>query len=438
MTLNRKGSKCMGKPNVVIIYADDLGYGDVGCFGSTEISTPNIDRLADQGIKFTNWYSNAPVCSPSRASLLTGLYPQKAEVSQILRSHRGTEGMPVTYLTIAELLKAEEYETGIFGKWHLGSSDETKPIARGFDKFFGFLGGCVDYYSHIYYWGDDGTNPVHDLWEDDKEVWHNGEYMTDLVAKKACEFIESAHERPFFAYVPFNAPHYPMHAPQKYIDLYKDLPSSKRIMAAMITAMDEGIGKIINILEEQGKLDETIIFFSSDNGPSTESRNFLDGSEDLYYGGSAGLFRGHKASLFEGGIREPAILSYPDKLPKGIVSDEMFIMMDVLPTILDLIGAAIPKNVELDGKSILRSIFDNETTHEQLFWAFNEQAAVRKGNWKLVLNGKLDFTRKQADNVHLSDLANDLGERNNVAQEHPEIVEELMEAIERWQETLVK
>ncbi|MBW8351378.1 sulfatase-like hydrolase/transferase [Bacillus sp. IITD106] len=429
----------MKKPNVVVIYADDLGYGDLSCYGSEEIKTPNLDLLAAEGVRFTDWYSNSPVCSPSRASLLTGRYPANAGISEILGSKRGTSGLAESQITIANILKLNGYRTGIFGKWHLGTTSENSPNAHGFDEFFGFHGGCVDYYSHIYYWGQgDGVNPVHDLWNNSEEVWRNGEYLTEVIAQKAVDFIKKDQDQPFFLYLPFNAPHYPMHAPQKYLDMYSHLSPERQIMAAMITAMDDGIGLVIDTLKEMNKYEETIIFFSSDNGPSTESRNYLDGTEDLYYGGSAGIFRGHKASLFEGGVREPAIISYPSILPKGRVCNEVGAMMDILPTILELTDIPLPENHLIDGKSIVDMVKnDTGSPHDHLFWEYSGQLAIRKGNWKLVLDGKLDFSRKQADTVHLSNLDHDPGERENLSEKHPEIVKELKENIEKWKKELI-
>ncbi|MGO4538768.1 sulfatase family protein [Paenibacillus sp. 2TAB19] len=432
----------MSKPNIIVIYCDDLGYGDLGSYGSEHIRTPHLDRLAEEGARFTNWYSNSPVCSPSRASLLTGRYPVRTGVESILSGKRGTAGLSLDEKTIASLLKPHGYRTGLFGKWHLGVTPEQNPNAHGFDESFGFLAGCVDYYSHIFYWEQQrGVNPVHDLWHNGKEVWSNGGYMTELITEKTVAFIEAdgneGHDEPFFAYVAYNAPHYPMHAPQKYVDRYPDLPPDKRIMAAMISAVDDGVGEIVDALRRTGQYDNTIIFFSSDNGPSTESRNYLDGTEDLYYGGSAGIFRGHKGSLFDGGIREPAILSYPALLGRGgIVRHEPCAMMDVVPTVLELAGIEPPVH-HLDGKSIVPLLGQpGEQHHERLFWSYEGQLAVREGKWKLVLNGKLDFGRQAPDAVHLSDLEHDPGERNNLREQYPDKARELEEAVTRWYDEL--
>nr|WP_221468916.1 sulfatase-like hydrolase/transferase [Cohnella thailandensis] len=417
-----------------MVYCDDLGYGDLGCYGSDAIRTPHLDRLAEEGARFTDWYSNSPVCSPSRASLLTGRYPARTGIERILTGKRGSAGLPSDVPTISSVLKSHGYRTGLFGKWHLGTHPDNAPSAHGFDEAFGFLAGCVDYYSHIFYWEQaGGVNPVHDLWHNGREVWRNGEYLTDLITDRTIEFIEASRNEPFFAYVAYNAPHYPMHAPQRYLDRYPELPADRRIMAAMISAVDDGVGAIADALKRKGCYEDTIFFFSSDNGPSTESRNYLDGNEDKYYGGSAGLFRGHKASLFEGGIREPAIWSYPAAVQAGQVRREPCMMADVLPTILDL--ADLPPLSSVDGDSVSSLLRGGEgMARERLFWSYGDQAAVREGDWKLVLNGRIDFTETAPDAVHLSDLGSDPSERVNLKDEYPEITERLRRAVREWLE----
>lgn len=428
------------KPNLIVIYCDDLGYGDLSCFGSKEIRTPHLDALAKDGVRFTDWYSNCPVCSPSRASLLTGRYPARAGVTHILGGKRGTPGLPATEVTLAKALKPLGYRTAMFGKWHLGVSKESWPNAHGFDEFHGFLAGCVDYYSHIFYWGMGGKqgNPTHDLWHNETEVWDNGRYLTEVITEKSVEFIQRKSDAPFFLYVPYNAPHYPMHAPKKYLDRYPDLPPDKRIMAAMISAVDDGVGGIVQALKQSGQYENTAIFFSSDNGPSTESRNWLDGTEDLYYGGSAGVFRGHKGSLFDGGIRMPAILSWPGHMQGGQVCNKVGAMMDIFPTYLEIAGGKLPADRTIDGTSILPMVTkDAQSPHPDLFWAHEHQLAIRRGKWKLVLNGKLDFTRSQPDAVHLSDLESDPGERINLADKEPSITTELTTAVKAWAASVV-
>ncbi|NGP45298.1 sulfatase-like hydrolase/transferase [Bacillaceae bacterium SIJ1] len=422
----------MTKPNFIIFYCDDLGYGDLGCYGSEHVKTPNIDRLASEGVRFTNWYSNSPVCSPSRASLLTGKYPVRTGVEQILTGKRGKAGLSASHETLSSMFHKNGYKTAMFGKWHLGTTPETRPNAHGYDEFFGFHAGCIDYYSHIFYWE---MPPVHDLWHNEEEVWHNGEYMTELIAEKAVDFIQKYDETdPFFLYVPFNAPHYPMHAPEKYMKRFDHLPWDRQVMAAMISAVDDAVGEVVNTLKRSGQYEDTVIFFSSDNGPSVEARNWLDGTEDLYYGGDAGIFRGQKGSLFDGGIREPAILSYPAALQGGQVSDELGVMVDILPTFLSFAGIS-HEELDIDGKDLSDMLMKHgNTPHDQVFWEYNGQLAVRQGDWKLIVNGHLDFDHygEVPDAVHLSNVREDPGERNNVADKYPERMKQMKTDVEAW------
>lgn len=424
----------MTRPNVVVIYADDLGYGDVGCFGGDDVRTPHLDRLAARGVRLTNWYSNSPVCSPSRAALLTGRHPVHAGVQEILGGKRGTAGLPAQP-TLASRLQDEGYRTGIFGKWHLGTGSGYRPLDRGFAQHFGFLAGCVDYYSHIFYWGQ-GQNPVHDLWDDEREVYDNGRYLTEVIAEKAASFIADGGAEPFLCYVPFNAPHYPMHAPKEYVDRFPELPDDRRIMAAMIAAMDDGVGRILDALEAAGIADDTIVFFSSDNGPSTESRNWLDGEEIDYQGGSTGGLRGNKGSLFDGGIRVPAIISWPAALPQGAEWAEPAAMMDILPTVLEAAGA--PASAEADGTSVLGALralapLPDERT---LFWEYGPQLAARRGPWKLTTSAREHlggpFT---LGSTVLANLDDDPAEAADLSAAHPEIAAALRAELEAWART---
>ena len=428
----------MKKPNVILIMTDDQGYGDLSCMGATDFVTLHLDRMAREGTRFSCMYSGSPVCSPSRATLLTGRYPGYAGVRAILAGHRRASGLTGEVPTIATALQRLGYRTGLSGKWHLGLRPEARPNANGFDEFSGFLAGCIDYYSHIFYWGmaDGHTDPTHDLWENDQEVYANGEYMTERITRKAVSFIRRHHDEPFFLYTAYNAPHYPMHAPEKYLKRFEHLPWDRRIMAAMISAVDDGVGEIRAELERQGILENTIIYFQSDNGPSRESRNWLDGTEDPYYGGTTGIFTGHKFSLFEGGIRVPAIVSWPGQIPAGRVIDSPHAAMDVFPTVLEACGGDVSRYT-LDGESMLEMLLGGEEkTHEALYWEMEQQTAVRKGKYKLVLNGQLVEGEAQRAPVFLSDLESDPGERINLAEELPELTASLREEALAWRNEL--
>ena len=425
----------MNKPNVIIIMTDDQGYGDLSCMGAEDFVTPNIDALAENGMRFSSMYSGSPVCSPSRACLLTGRYPGNAGVRAILAGHRRASGLTSEVPTIATALKKLGYKTGISGKWHLGLKDECRPNANGFDEFSGFLAGCVDYYSHIFYWGmaDGNTNPTHDLWEDNEEVYDNGKYMTERITDKSVDFIRRHKDEPFMLYVSYNAPHYPMHAPEKYMKRFAHLPWDRQVMAAMISAVDDGVGEIKNELIRHGIADNTIIYFQSDNGPSRESRNWMDGRTDLYYGGTSGVFKGHKFSLFDGGIRIPAILHWPEKLSAQVV-DTPHIAADIFPTILEACGGDVSE-YELDGKSLVPMIEGTgESLHDYIFWEMEGQTAVRKGRYKLVINGRLEEFAEVQDEYFLSDIEADPGEKINLAEELPELCEELKNAALSWRQ----
>ncbi|HEX2036920.1 MAG TPA: sulfatase-like hydrolase/transferase [Chloroflexota bacterium] len=432
------------QPNFVVFLTDDQGYGDLSCMGATDFKTPHIDAMAADGARCTNWYSNSPVCSPSRAALLTGRYPGNAGVRAILGGRRNAAGLPAGVPTLATALKPLGYRTAMFGKWHLGLAEGSRPHDHGFEEWFGFMAGCIDYYSHIFYWGMNQevvegerrgrAAQLHDLWEDGREVWHDGEYFTDLLAERAVAFIRKvAREgRPFFLYLPFNAPHYPMHAPQRYRDRFPDLPWERRIMAAMLSAVDDAVGAVRDELERQGLTEQTVLYYQSDNGPSRESRNWLDGRLDPYYGGSAGRLKGHKFSLFEGGIRSPGILTWPARIPSGRVVDQVGAAMDIFPTLLRAAGGE-PRGYELDGLDVLPMVADGAPSpHAELFWEMGKQTAVRRGEWKLVLHGQLVEGAPPEDEVFLANLADDEGERVNRAAQHPALVQELRAAAERW------
>ncbi len=319
-------------PNVLFILSDDQGWADLGCYGATDIQTPNLDALATRGVRFTQFYAAAPVCSPSRAAILTGKVPQRAGMPGNATADRGKPGMPTDQVTMAEVFKAAGYATGHVGKWHLGYSPETMPNGQGFDHSFGHMSGCIDNYSHFFYWA--GPNR-HDLWRNGKEVFHDGDFFPDLMSAECEQFLEANRDAPFFLYWAINAPHYPYQGTQRWRDEYASLPEPRRQYAAFVSTMDERIGQVLTKLDALGLRQNTVVAFQSDHGFSTEERAFFGG-------GSAGPYRGAKFSLFEGGIRVPAIISAPGRLPEGETRDQLCTGCDWLPTLCDLAGVKRP------------------------------------------------------------------------------------------------
>ena len=416
------------KPNVIIIYTDDQGAIDLGCYGAKDIYSPNLDHLAKSGTRFTQAYVAAPVCAPSRAALLTGKYPQNAGVSGNTSASPGSHGLPKGQTTIAKLFKENGYNTGHIGKWHLGMSEESGPNAQGFDYSFGHLRGCIDNYSHYFYW--EGPN-IHDLYENGKEVFYDGQYFPDLASNKALNFVEEQKDQPFFMYYALNMPHYPYQPTQKWRDHYKDVPKPRGDYGAFISTIDERIGSLIDKLDTLGIRENTIIVYQSDNGYSTEVRAFSGG-------GNSGPYRGAKSSLFEGGLRLPTIISWKNHLPNNIVSDQFLVNMDWMPTLARLCNL---KNIpdDIDGIDLSYMIQNPATKSPRTaaFWKYGNQWVVRKGNWKLIgfpkdtsHKGKLDFEK---DALFLSDLSKDVSEMINLADQYPEIVKELIAEYISWE-----
>jgi len=414
------------QPNVIVILTDDQGSVDLGCYGAEDLVTTNIDRIAEQGVRFNQFYAAAPVCSPSRAALLTGKYPQRAGVPGNTTSIPGNPtGMPAEQVTIAEVFSAAGYATGHIGKWHLGYVPEKMPNAQGFDYSFGHMGGCIDNYSHFFYWN--GPNR-HDLHRNGKEVFHDGEYFPDLMVREAKEFIDRHQDQPFFLYWAINTPHYPYQGEAKWLEHFADLPYPRNLYAAFVASTDERIGQLLDHLEQRELTERTIIVFQSDHGHSTEERAHFGG-------GNAGPYRAAKFSLFEGGIRVPAMIAWPGTLPKGEVRDQLAFGCDWLPTLAELCKIELPE-LDLDGRSIVSLLGDANaaTPHEVLHWQTGgrggPQWAVRQGDWKLVVNGRDNgegMNREKSVPLWLSNLADDPGEETNLAQAHPEIVKRLRE-----------
>ncbi len=416
------------KPNIILIFTDDQGTIDVNCYGSKDLYTPNLDRLAKEGTRFTQFYVAAPVCSPSRAALMTGRYPQCAGVPGNVSSQPGHSGMPTEQITIAEMMKSAGYATGHVGKWHLGYTPETMPNGQGYDSSFGHMGGCIDNYSHFFYWS--GPNR-HDLWRNGREVWRDGEFFGDLMVDECKKFINENKEQPFFLYWAINMPHYPLQGKEKWRRKYRHLDAPRRMYAAFISTMDEMVGKVIDHLDKSGLRENTLIIYLSDHGHSVEQRTFSGG-------GNSGDFRGHKFTLWEGGIRVPCIVSWPGRIPQKAVRTQTAISIDWMPTIAEYCGIKGPEH-KIDGKSIVSLIETPDATspHKVLHWQTSrgKHWAVREGNWKLVHNGPATNYKgrklPKSENF-LSNIANDATETKNIASSNPEIVKRLTNLHETW------
>lgn len=411
------------KPNVIIIYTDDQGTVDLGCYGTSDIYTPHIDSLAKRGVRFQQMYAPSAICSASRAGLLTGRFPARADVPGNVSSEEGTPGMPANQVTIAEMMKEAGYATGHIGKWHLGYDQATMPNAQGFDYSWGHMGGCIDNYSHFFYWK--GPNR-HDLWRNGKHIHEDGVFFLDGMVRELNGFITRNQDQPFFAYWAINAPHYPLQGTAVWREYYKDLPSPRNKYNAFVSTMDERVGQVLAHLEQSGLTENTLIIFQSDHGHSTEERTF-------WGGGSAGQYRGAKACLFEGGIRVPSIVALPNIVPGNQVRDQLVTGVDWFPTIAGFCGIT-PSSHHIDGISIMDVILsdDAQSPHDSFYWQLGSgkapQWVVREGDWKLLGNAKDTSDRRieeKIDKLFLANLAQDPSESTNLAFRYPEIVEHL-------------
>ena len=428
-TLNaRIGRK---RPNVVYILADDLGYKELGCYGQEKIRTPNLDKLAAEGMRFTQHYSGQAVCAPARCSLLTGKHMGHAYIRDNYEIDGYQLPIPNETLTVAEIFRQAGYKTGAMGKWGLGGPDtEGHPNNQGFDLFYGNLGQVQ---AHWYY-------PPH-LWRNNEQVFFEGNtnysgthYSHDYMAEEALQFVTDNKNNPFFLYVPFIIPHVSLQVPQDSLDEYLPLgwpetpiaqahysacDKPKATYAAMITRMDRDIGRIMNLLKKHGIDDNTIVIFSSDNGTTYRF------GVDYEFFNSVGPLRGLKGSLYEGGIREPMIARWPGRIKPGSTSDHISAFWDFLPTCCDLIGAKIPDGI--DGISFLPTLLGKpgQQQHDYLYWEFKSygaQQAVRMGKWK---GYRKDVTTNPNPPLELYDLENDIGETTNVATGNPAIVSQI-------------
>ena len=422
------------RPNIVMIVTDDHGVGDVGCYGHPEVRTPNLDRVAASGTRFTQWYSNASVCSASRASILTGQYSERTGVFGALRSEPEFDvaGLRKGIATLPGELRKLGYRSAAVGKWHLGSAAESRPRAQGFDEFFGFYSGWLDAYSHRYYQlGGPPGKIFHDLWRNDTEVFEEPAYMTELLGREAQAFLSrQKREQPFFLYLATGASHYSMMAPRKYLDRFPaSMERDRRTHLGMVAAVDDVVGGMLDTLKRQGMEDDTILFFQADNGATREVRASSYGKP--YSGGSNGEKRGYKLGLFDGGMHVPAILRAPGFVPAGKVWDRPMMSMDLLPTLLAMAGGAKPAGI--DGQDILPVLKGQAATRENMFWSFEKSRAVRSGDWKLIVNPPQFPGEEVPDKVWLSNLEADPGERKNLAGSEPERVRRMMELLRAWQ-----
>ena len=410
------------QPNVILIYSDDQGSIDANCYGSKDLTTPTLDKLAATGVRFTQMYSPSAICSASRAGLLTGRFPPRAGVPGNVSSHKGHSGMPTNEITIAEMMKKAGYVTGHVGKWHLGFTPETMPNGQGFDSSYGHMGGCIDNFSHFFYWVPPN---LHDLWRDGVEIWEDGQYFGDLMVRECQTFIDKSHKKkkPFFLYWAINWPHYPLQGKDKWREHYKDHPHPRDKYGAFISSMDEIIGKVVSHVEKLGLREDTLIVFQSDHGHSIESRTFGGG-------GNSGPYRGAKGSLFEGGIRVPSIVSWPGNIPQGEVRSEIATGCDWFPTIAEYCGAKLAKDHKLDGKSLVKVIADAKapSPHKSFYWQLGNQVVIREGDWKLLLNPRdhnRPSGREPGGKLFLANVKEDPGESKNLAKMKPDVVERL-------------
>jgi arylsulfatase A-like enzyme len=411
-----------GRPNVIVIVADDLGFGDLSEQGDRQISTPNIDSIAKNGVRFKQGYVTGPYCSPTRAGLISGRYQERHghDFNPDGEYDDGPEvGLSLDESTIADAFHSAGYRTGAVGKWHLGVSKELQPTSRGFDEFFGFLPAA-----HAYIHPPSATQPFAAKIPGqhpgsllrNTTVVEEKEYTTDAFGREASAFVRRNQGRPFFLYLATNAVHEPLQAPQKYLDRVPNVTGKRKTYLAMLSALDDNVGKVLTALRETGAEDNTLITFISDNGGPTQ----VNGSNN-------GPLHGGKATVWEGGIRVPFYVQWKARLPQGVDLEPPVAQIDIFPTAIEAAGIPTPKNKTFDGVSFLPLAEQrvDQTTHKQLFWRFGAQWAVRDGNWKLALT-------PGASTPALYDLSSDLGETADRAAEHPELVQKLTTEWQQW------
>jgi arylsulfatase A-like enzyme len=415
------------KPNVVVIVGDDMGYADVGVHCCQDIPTHHIDALAAAGMRCTNGYVSGPYCSPTRAGLLTGRYQTRFghEINPGEKVHGEKPfGLPATETTMADRMKAAGYATGMVGKWHLGNDFELRPPQRGFEEFFGFLGGARTYM----------PGKGEPIYRGNEEV-EETEYLTDAFGREAVAFIDRHKGEPFFLYLAFNAVHTPMEATDGRLEKFKNIANKKRrTYAAMMSAMDDAIGQTLSKLRDEGLEENTLVFFISDNGGPTMEGTTTNASSNA-------PFRGSKRTTLEGGVRVPFFVKWPAKLPAGKVYEHPVIQLDFLPTALAAAGVDTAKlDAPFDGVDLL-PYFTGESEakpHDALYWRFMDQMAIRKGDWKLVkYDPVVDGGSGLAEKTMLYNLADDAGEERDLFKQAPKKAQELQADWDEWNESNV-
>ena len=411
-------------PNVVLIITDDVGYGDIGSYGAPDIKTPHIDRLAATGVRFTDFYANGSSCSPTRAGLISGRYQSRYGIDLPLGTGGPDllRGLPAEGHSLPQLLRNNGYATALIGKWHLGYSPRFSPGAHGFDTFFGFKSGFIDYYHHT-----DGFGQP-DLFENDRPVTVDS-YITDEITRRAVDFIATNGRRPFFLEAAYNAAHWPFQVPDapskaadnaRFVMPFDADTATRADYAKILERADQGVGQIVAALARAGVANNTLIIFTNDNGGEWLSRN-------------APLFN-RKFSLWEGGIRVPAIVAWPGRIPGRRVTSQVGITMDLTATILAATGSAVPAGVTLEGMNLLPILEGKSPVAERtLFWRVQtpalNQRAVRSGKWKLIRDGG-------AGRSMLFDLSKDIGERNDLAAHHGDVARRLHLQLQEWEKVV--
>jgi len=408
------------RPNVVLIMTDDMGWADIGSYGAPDIRTPNIDSLARDGVKLTDFYSNGVLCTPTRAGLMSGRYQQRYGLEIALPNEGAPEadrGLPATGRTLPRLLKNNGYATALVGKWHLGYKAEYSPSAHGFDYFFGLKSGYHDYYTHH------SGNGKPDLWENDRPIEATG-YMTDLITERAVKFIEQTAGRPFFIDVAYNAPHWPYQVPDKpsvapdngrHVMPGDPATSTRADYVAMVERVDRGVGEVLRALERRGVANSTVVIFTNDNGGEWLANN-------------APLFN-RKLTVWEGGIRVPALIRWPGRIPAGKASDQVGVTMDLTASILAATGTAVPADARLEGINLMPILEGRAPEVERtLFWRTTtgnrSQKAVRRGDWKVVIDGTHTF---------VFNVRTDISERQDLASRRQDVAQKLQPLLADWE-----